>query len=127
MLSPDQDNSRLPLNGPLIGTELSVNLPWRATRGAELKEERTPMQTNSLVTILALFQLLCGVTLAQKPSIGSKNEMPQSLVEVQNAAASSSGTFPGNSWKQVSSLEGAGWSKDKLAAARNMRTRFTVR
>jgi len=33
MLSPDQDNSRLPLNDPPIGTELSVNLPWRHTRG----------------------------------------------------------------------------------------------
>jgi hypothetical protein len=39
------------------------------------------MQANSLVTILALFQLLCGLTLAQNHSIGSKNEMPQSLVE----------------------------------------------
>ncbi len=39
------------------------------------------MRTNSLVTILALFQLLCALTLAQNHSIGSKNEMPQSLVE----------------------------------------------
>jgi hypothetical protein len=39
------------------------------------------MQANSLVTILALFQLLCGLTLAQNHSIGSKNEMPRSLVE----------------------------------------------
>jgi hypothetical protein len=42
------------------------------------------MQANSLVTILALFQLLCGLTLAQNHSIGSKNEMPRSLVEGQH-------------------------------------------
>jgi hypothetical protein len=61
---------------------------------------------------------LCGLTLAQNHSIGSRNEMPQSLVEVQNAAANAAGTFPGDSWKRVSSLERAGRSKDKLAAAR---------
>jgi hypothetical protein len=39
------------------------------------------MQTNSPVTILALFQLLCGLTLAQNHSTGSKSEILQSLVE----------------------------------------------
>jgi CubicO group peptidase (beta-lactamase class C family) len=75
------------------------------------------MKGDVLITIFALSQL-CGLTLVQNHSIGSKNEMPQSLVEIQNAAANSSRTFPGNSWKHVASLEGAGWSKDKLAAAR---------
>jgi hypothetical protein len=64
----------------LSGTEFSVNLPWRHMRGRTQGAESA--NANKLSGYDSrIVSMLCGLRLAQNHSIGSKNEMPQSLVE----------------------------------------------
>jgi CubicO group peptidase (beta-lactamase class C family) len=64
------------------------------------------MLRHPMMSLIVL--LLCGQTLpvadAVSPAAGARTEAPES--------------FPGRKWSQVTSLESAGWSKEKLAVAR---------
>jgi hypothetical protein len=75
------------------------------------------MKTNIFLTLLLLPQF-CETTLAQNHPTSPKREVAQQFVELRNEDASSALVFPGTSWRQISSLEQAGWSKEKLDAAR---------
>lgn len=67
------------------------------------------MKTIALITIFIGFRL-CGLALGQ-------TGVPQAEAPPPHAAFDPCAAFPAGSWKHVSSLESAGWSEEKLAAA----------